>query len=325
MTVMFDYEYIGSELELFAEARNWKSYFASKIRGYLKGDVLEVGAGLGANTGFLRTSAIRRWLCLEPDRDMFRLLADEMAGRPSVEVLEGRLENVPRGNPFDAILYLDVLEHIADDSKEVCVAADMLRHGGVLIVLAPAHRWLFSEFDSAIGHFRRYNKKTLIALQPPSLKLEKLIYLDSVGLLASLGNRFLMRRPLPTLKQVLLWDNWLVPTSRLVDRFTGHSLGKSILAVWRRQTYERVSPSRRDRLWKGSFCSVTLVSPIVYPLDLLVSPGESVGQHHHDLGARHKTHHPATASAQSPGDRLVVGASMSLFGFKEHTPCFGQP
>ncbi len=37
--------YIGTELEVFAHARNWKEYVRKKIDPYLGGDVLEVGAG----------------------------------------------------------------------------------------------------------------------------------------------------------------------------------------------------------------------------------------------------------------------------------------
>ena len=45
--------YIGGELELFKNATNWKSYVAKKTRPFIKGDVLEVGAGLGANAKYL--------------------------------------------------------------------------------------------------------------------------------------------------------------------------------------------------------------------------------------------------------------------------------
>ena len=50
---MADYTYIGSELELFSEASNWKAYYARLIRPYLGEEVLEVGAGIGATTASL--------------------------------------------------------------------------------------------------------------------------------------------------------------------------------------------------------------------------------------------------------------------------------
>jgi hypothetical protein len=36
-------------LDTFSHARNWKSYWISTLRSYIAGDVLEVGAGLGAS------------------------------------------------------------------------------------------------------------------------------------------------------------------------------------------------------------------------------------------------------------------------------------
>ena len=46
---MTEFAYIGQELEIFAQAVNWKRYFARYIAPYIRGDVLEVGAGIGAN------------------------------------------------------------------------------------------------------------------------------------------------------------------------------------------------------------------------------------------------------------------------------------
>jgi len=62
--------YLGQELEIFAHAQNWKRYWAAALLPYVRNDVLEVGAGLGANTRLLLSSQptrIRRWVCLEPD------------------------------------------------------------------------------------------------------------------------------------------------------------------------------------------------------------------------------------------------------------------
>lgn len=40
--------YVGSELDLFAAATNWKRYVAWHLAPWLRGHVLEVGAGIGA-------------------------------------------------------------------------------------------------------------------------------------------------------------------------------------------------------------------------------------------------------------------------------------
>ena len=114
---------------------------------------------------------------------------------------------------------------------ELKLAASRLRAGGRLIVLAPAHQWLFTPFDAALGHFRRYNRQMLHQLSPIGLRFERLIYVDAMGLAASIGNLFL-RQSMPTAGQVRFWDSWLVPVSRVVDPLFGYTAGKSIVAVW---------------------------------------------------------------------------------------------
>lgn len=231
---MSDFTYVGSELEIFEKAVNWKAYFRDQLLPHVRGAILEVGAGIGANTPWFAQSGYARWVCLEPDAALCEQLRSNVRGLRDVEVVSGVLANLPAERSFDAILYLDVLEHIEDDRAELRHAAARLRPGGSLVVLAPAHPWLFSAFDRAIGHFRRYTRASLRAVAPPQLPLVTLRYLDAAGMLASLGNRLLLKQAAPSQAQILLWDRRLVPVSRLVDRLLGHRVGKSILAVWQR-------------------------------------------------------------------------------------------
>ena len=62
------------------------------------------------------------------------------------------------------------------------------------------------------------------------------VYLDAAGIAASLANRVLLRRSLPTDQQIRTWDRFLVPVSRWVDPLLGHLVGKSVLTVWRRES-----------------------------------------------------------------------------------------
>jgi hypothetical protein len=59
-----------------------------------------------------------------------------------------------------------------------------------------------------------------------------MIYLDSAGMLASSGNRLLLKQSMPTLRQILFWDRYLVPVSRVLDRLVLHGFGKSLLGIW---------------------------------------------------------------------------------------------
>jgi len=233
-------EHRGGELELFAEARHWKAYLADVLAPHLRGHVLEVGAGIGSTLRALaRARGVEAWTALEPDPKLRARLEGvarevEASRRIPVRALAGTLADLPGAERFDTIVYVDVLEHIADDHAELGRAFERLRPGGRVIVLAPAHAALFSEFDRQVGHHRRYDRSSLSALAPPGTRLLVLRYLDSVGLLASLGNRLLLRAPLPSRGQIRLWDGILVPASRMLDSLSLGRLGKSIVAVWER-------------------------------------------------------------------------------------------
>ncbi len=231
------FSYSGTELDVFALARNWKAYWASEIAPHLKGDVLEVGAGLGTNTLPLQIEGVTSWCCLEPDDTLLTRLRTKLYGNTRVptEIEHGILADYAReGRRFDTILYIDVLEHIEHDARELQVAISCLQPGGKLIVLAPAHQWLFTPFDQAIGHFRRYNKGMLAALTPPNAKLLRSWYLDCAGLTLSLANRLILKQAHPNSQQIITWDRWVIPFSRFADPLLGHQLGKTVVAVWTR-------------------------------------------------------------------------------------------
>jgi len=229
------YEYIGQELDLFSRATNWKAYVRSALAPFIQGNVLEVGAGIGTTTRVLRECTSGYWTCLEPDPNLAARLTENFEKRPlkaPASVRTGTLSDLESEETFDTLLYIDVLEHIEDDGQELRKAWRHLRPGGRLIVLCPAHNFLFSPFDAAIGHFRRYNRRMMTRLTTPGLTLQTCFYLDSVGMLLSLGNRMLLRQGSPTPAQIAFWDTRIVPISRLVDRLIFRALGKTVVGIW---------------------------------------------------------------------------------------------
>jgi len=230
--------YEGNELELFAQARNWKSYWSDKIRPHVGASVLEVGAGLGANTPYLLGSKQESWLCLEPDAELAAQIPETVADLSRREIVRchaGFLRDLPASETFDTILYIDVLEHIEDDHGEMRTALAHLAPKGRIIVLSPAYPGLYTEFDRSIGHYRRYTRSTLRACTPPGAKLIELYALDSFGLMASVANKMLLHQSMPSAKQIAFWDSCLIPVSRWTDPLIGFSLGKSLIAVWQKE------------------------------------------------------------------------------------------
>ena len=231
---MNQFKYSGTELSLFENARNWKRYWSEMVRPYVGEFVLEVGGGIGATVQLLSAGNYKRWVCLEPDA----ALCAEIVFRQSeglisldIDVRCCTIMDMDVEFKFDTILYIDVLEHIRADAAELIKASSLLRQNGFIVIISPAHNFLYSPFDEKIGHYRRYDKKSLKSIIPDDLKIVEMKYLDSVGYLASLINKLVLKTSDISFSQVWFWDKFMVSLSRFVDYLSGNKFGKSIVCV----------------------------------------------------------------------------------------------
>lgn len=238
MNVNDYFTYQGLELELFSSATNWKRYLLRIIGSYLGCDVLEVGAGIGSTTRVFCDGSQKRWLCIEPDKHQANVIYNACQKKllPSCcKVKIGAITELSDEERFDTILYIDVLEHIQNDALEIANAASRLLPCGHLIVVCPAHQYLFSPFDKSIGHFRRYNQTSLLALMTSEIEIVKTMYIDSIGFFASLINRLLLRTEIPSHLQIKIWDRIMVPITGIIDLLINYTFGKSIVVIWKRK------------------------------------------------------------------------------------------
>ena len=99
-------------------------------------------------------------------------------------VRSGSCTNLPLPDQSaDFVTALDVLEHIGDDSIAVAEIARILKGNGVAVITVPALSQLWSDWDVALQHFRRYNRKSLKAtLSHPQLRLTHLNYINVFAL-----------------------------------------------------------------------------------------------------------------------------------------------
>ena len=177
--------------ELYAEMyemeqRHW--WFAAKHRivaGLLR-RMLRPSSGGKARVADLGCGCGMMLHVLEHDYDVIGVdssdQAIEFARQRGVRVVAGSFpEQIPlEKGAFDAVLMLDVLEHLDDDAAAVNSAAALLRPGGIIIATVPAYQWLWSKRDEHHHHRRRYAKARFRCLfGGPGLKLEMLSYLNT--------------------------------------------------------------------------------------------------------------------------------------------------
>ena len=130
------------------------------ICGYIQGSrVLDVGCGAGRLLNALKQEGFSP-VGIEPDEELIAL-SERM--NPELKIYQGegdRLATIPE--QFETITIIDVLEHIEDDVQQLELMYDRLEEGGRLVVVVPAHQWLYGQRDRNVGHFRRYSRKVLI-------------------------------------------------------------------------------------------------------------------------------------------------------------------
>jgi SAM-dependent methyltransferase len=115
--------------------------------------VLEVGCGTGNVLRILDRLCVRGTVI---GMDLFSQGLRCARVRTSRLVVQGDIRSPPFRGQFDVIGLFDVLEHLPDDTKTLSRLYGMLPEGGKLIVTVPADQTLWSYFDEASHHFRRY-------------------------------------------------------------------------------------------------------------------------------------------------------------------------
>jgi hypothetical protein len=114
--------------------------------------------------------------------------------------------------------------------------ARMLRPGGVVYTYVPAFQMLFGDMDRKVEHFRRYTRRSLRAVaEAAGLEVERTAYVDAAGFFATLVYNAISRGSGDLHKgQVTVYDRYIFPVSRMIDRATHAFIGKNVFSVARK-------------------------------------------------------------------------------------------
>lgn len=195
--------------------------------------VLEVGAGTGNITQFLAANG-RRVIATDVVPSYRRALQETFAEQPNVQVGEFNLAQVAPPDyiraGFDTVVCLNVLEHIEHDGFALRQLHKVLATGGKLALLVPSHQFLYGEFDRAVGHFRRYEKRGLRkVIESAGFQVRKMRFFSMAAMLPwFINGRVLKRDYLPPNQANLA--NQLVPLLKL-EKLIGPPCGISLIAI----------------------------------------------------------------------------------------------
>jgi len=230
--------YAGSDLEALRVLLRYQRWILQKYRPYIGGRVLEVGAGTGS-LALQYADAARRAVLVEPAPNLIPVLRDRVAGLDNVEVFEGTLESWRASKasegptePFDAVLMINVLEHISDDAGILKLVYDLLRPGGALLLFVPACPWLYGSLDALVHHHRRYDKDGLRdLLTRTSFQIEALDYFDIAGVLPWWFTGKVLGKDAFSSGLANIYDRVVVPPMSRIEAFVPPPIGKNLTSI----------------------------------------------------------------------------------------------
>lgn len=228
--------YEGSDLEALSVLHRYQNWIVSTFLPFLCGRAVEFGAGMG-NISILLRSHVDSFDLIEPSTNLSGPLRSRFEGDAAVTIHSDSLETwLPTADTnYDSVILVNVLEHIEDDGLALEGFRQILTPGGHLLLFVPALKFLFSDLDALVGHYRRYHRDDLERLvRAAGFEIVESRYFDAIGILpwwlfntkmgATKFNTFLTK----------VYDHLFVPLSRGIERIVTLPVGKNILLIAKR-------------------------------------------------------------------------------------------
>jgi SAM-dependent methyltransferase len=233
-----NYQALG-ELEIMSLAVNYNNWIWDTISPFIGENILEIGAGLGTFTDFLKTRS-RIYAtdiaenCIMALKERFEALSNikmelfDITQQPVISLWTER--------KVDTAVCLNVLEHIKDDIGAFKNVNDILAAHGRIILMVPAFQFAYGTIDKLDGHFRRYSKGELSSkLKKTGFRLLKIHYFNSAGLLAWFYTNKVARDNATSVIKVKIYDKYFVPILRTGERMIKPPFGQSLIAIGEKQ------------------------------------------------------------------------------------------
>jgi SAM-dependent methyltransferase len=243
-THLFDYQ--GHEnLELMSHCHRFNNWRYEQILPALKGDILEVGSGLGVFSEKIIQDMPRSHITLtDVSFGYLRELEKKFCignNNKNISVKKLDLNNEEDYNRvgyemFDTIVAMNVLEHMQDDEFVLQQLYRMLKKGGVLILLVPAYKPLYNVIDVGVGHFRRSLKDELEGKgRNAHFNIERIFYFNILGIVGWYLNGNLAKKNKINATASKIFDR-LVPFLRSAEKALGNRIGLSIICYLEKST-----------------------------------------------------------------------------------------
>lgn len=231
--------YEGRDLEVMAFAENYHRWILQVFKPFLGTRVVEVGAGTGSFSELVLEHSLTSLSLVEPSAAMYEILSRRL-NQPDAAtriktyntLFANVADQIKLNQRPDSIIYVNVMEHIADDVAELRAIHRTLERDGRLFIFVPALPWLFGGFDKQIGHFRRYRRAELEnKCLRAGFKILKSVYFDFAGIVPWGIKYRLLKSDRLDPRAVKLYDKYVVPAARAIESRIEPPIGKNVLLI----------------------------------------------------------------------------------------------
>jgi 2-polyprenyl-3-methyl-5-hydroxy-6-metoxy-1,4-benzoquinol methylase len=228
-------EYEGHEnLETAVKRKNFTKWVSQETFSELKGDILEIGSGLGTYSQQIINNFPNSKITLTDISPKYVKNLENTFSSKLIDVFKLDLNNKNDFKKigyekFDSIIAINVLEHVKDDLFALSELNKMLKKDGVLIILVPANKFLYNVIDKNIGHWRRYSKKELITkIKKSNFNIKNSYSFNMLGMLGWYLNGNIFKKTEINKNASSLFDK-TVPIMKVIEQILRKPIGLSII------------------------------------------------------------------------------------------------
>ena len=220
-------------LDILAEAKNYNQRILQQLLPYVGESLLEIGCGTGTFTQhFIEKASHVTALDVVAE---YVPKVYQTVQCPEGKVLDVRCQNVFETTegiePVESVVMLNVLEHIEDDMQAVQTLNKLLLPGGRLMILVPAHQFLYSDYDRSIHHYRRYTTRSLNqVLTDNGFAIQDSFYFNFIGIFGWWMRFCLLKKDAMEPASVKLFDK-LSPLFGMLEQPFRLPLGLSVITI----------------------------------------------------------------------------------------------
>lgn len=228
-------EYLGHDsLKETAQKHNFNNWLYEQIVSGIKGDILEVGSGIGIYSEKIIRDFPHSQITLSDISDKY---VDNLKTKfPQSNVSFFKLDLDSKSDyenigfdKFDTIIAINVLDNVKNDQFALQQLYKMLKKDGMLLLLLPAHKFLYNQLDANIGRLRRYALEELKQkIETTNFEIIRLFHFNLMGVIGWYLNGKSGKSPKINDNAFKIF-NRMIPVSKAIEKITMKKLGLSVI------------------------------------------------------------------------------------------------